>query len=387
MTGNFAELPRSWITLDPDALKNNFRVLRNLTEGQSLLPMLKANAYGHGDVWCASTLLDEKGLEGFGIATLEEGVRLRKELGAKAAELKLLVFSGACLWSDSKGQLCEKFKLTPVLSSIQDWERFVAGGWYKRLSYELKWNTGMNRLGIPWEEKSRVRERIARDFPDYAPVGLCSHYAESEKPDSPLTRKQTERFKAIASELSSLREKMSIHMGNSAAIWNLRKLGLHKFSDRVRPGVSIYGIPPWPKAPARALTPVMTWEALLIQTQATKRGDRIGYGGRYKVSEAREKIGILSVGYADGLHRALSQKGQVSLNQKILPVIGTVSMDLTAVRLPKNYTDEGSLQVVELIGKKVTAWKQAELAGTIPYEIFTRIGDRVARRFSPEIKK
>jgi alanine racemase len=147
---------RALAHLDSRALIHNYKTIARLTPKHRLLPMLKANAYGHDAVWAARTLLTQPRLAGYGVATLEEGAELRSALGAKGRKLPLLVFSGASLWNEEKGRFCVKYALTPVLSLREDWKVFLKKGWAKKLDYQLKFNTGMNRLGLTMEDASEI---------------------------------------------------------------------------------------------------------------------------------------------------------------------------------------------------------------------------------------
>ena len=110
--------------------------------------MIKADAYGHGAAFAARTLSAERNLYGFGVATLDEGREVREALGAKGRRIRVMALSGAANWRDEKGQYCERFGITPTIVSDEDWSRFLRGRWPERLKYHLKFNTGMNRLGM-----------------------------------------------------------------------------------------------------------------------------------------------------------------------------------------------------------------------------------------------
>lgn len=247
--------PRAFLELDARALQNNYKAIQALVPEQAILPMVKADAYGHGVEWVAGLLTGFQNLYGFGVATLEEGVELRQALGIRARRTRIIVFSGATPWSEQKGQLCEQYGLTPVIASDSDWQPFVRGGWAERLAYEIKFNTGMNRLGLS-PSMARNIVRSLQDKPAEAqPEGIFSHLAMSELPESRLSQQQLERFIALKSELAGAFPSAHFHLANSGGIWNAKRWSLRGLTDVVRPGLALYGIPPWADAPVRGSCP------------------------------------------------------------------------------------------------------------------------------------
>ncbi|MEK7689822.1 MAG: alanine racemase [Bdellovibrionota bacterium] len=371
--------PRVVMDLNPASLLSNFRALRTqVGPGCGLLAMVKANAYGHGMEWCAAILAQEPGLAGFGVATLQEGISLR----ASVKEAKILVFSGASGFTDEIGRVCERYALTPVLADLDDWNRFLAGGWPARLPYHLKFNTGMNRLGIDLSDAPTVRRELAVRFRDHArsrPSGILTHLAASEDPTSALTRKQMEGFRHLRSEFGAVAPEAVFHFANSGAIWNSRALKVASLSGWVRPGLSLYGVVPWAQAPERGLRPVMTVRSRILQLRLLQAGQRVGYGGRFRVGQkpvGGTEVATLAFGYGDGLPQSgffLTETG------KRLPLVGRVSMDLAAVEVPRTL----KLKVgdwLQYLGAGVPAWDQALRAGKIPYELFTALTVRVVRQ-------
>ncbi len=375
--------PRVTAELDARALVGNYRVLRDLAGGQAILPMVKANGYGHGAAWIANQLSGEAGLYGFGVATLEEGAELRKALGPRGKRERVIVFSGAILWSEEKGQYCERHGLTPVIASDDDWKAFHKGGWPGLIPYELKFNTGMNRLGMSLGSARRVVDALKTHPATWHPSGIFSHLAMGENPDSKLSQSQRERFVALKKEMATAFPSTQFHLANSSALWNRKKWGLDDLTDVVRPGISLYGVPPWAGAPARGIAPVMTLKASVAAIHSLKPGESVGYGGLYSVPRGENpvRVAILSVGYGDGIHRMLGGTaegpgGHVWIGGKASRLLGVVSMDLCAVAAG---TDTRIGDSAELIGPNVDAWAQAKAAGTIPYELLTSVSSRVQR--------
>ncbi len=369
--------PRAIAELDSKAIQANYQAIRDLVDGQAVLPMVKADGYGHGASWVAKLLVNLPDLYGFGVATLEEGARLRSDLGLRARRTRIVVVSGAAHWTDAKGHYCEQHGLTPVITSDADWHAFLRGGWPAKLPYELKFNTGMNRLGLGLGMARQVVKQLKTLPADQHPHGILSHLAMSEDASSALTRLQVERFRVLRSEMGSAFPSAQFHISNSGGIWNHKDLGLSDLIDVVRPGIALYGVPPWPGAPVRGIRPALTFKAMVIATHSLKSGEAIGYGAKYRVGSGdTEHAAILGVGYADGVSRALSRQGKVSLGGLYKPFLGVISMDLCAVACSPN-TRVG--EWAQLLGPSIDPWQQAQAAGTIPYELLTSLSSRVQR--------
>jgi alanine racemase len=328
-------------------------------------------------------------LYGLGVASLEEGQELREQVGELGRKrLPIIVFSGAAPWSDEKGLFCERYQLTPILTNEEDFRKFIAQGWAKRVPYELKFNTGMNRLGLAFESIQRVRKVLGELPAEERPQGILSHLAVAEEPDHNLTLKQVERFQVLRTELHSITPASQFHLGNSAAIWNARALRLAELTDIVRPGLALYGVTPWSGAPARGIAPVLRYTAEVIQLHTLKPGEVMGYGAHYRVPPQAQqgvRVAVLNCGYADGLPRLLRGQGAQPggftwLGGREARFLGVISMDLCAVECSE------SVRVgdrAEILGPQVDAWSQARVAQTIPYELYTSISPRVRRREGP----
>lgn len=361
------------------ALQSNYLAIQKQVPSLSMLPMVKANAYGHGAVWAAKILYKMPNLYALGVATLREGREIREALGASGRKVPIHVFSGCAPWSDERGRYCEKFNLTPVICTDEDWQKFFKGKWPAKIPFELKFNTGMNRLGISLSKAEEVRRQIETKGVEWHPEGILSHLAIAESPDSKLSQKQLSGFQSLRSVFSTAFSKTHFHLANSSGIWNQKYFQLSDLSDVVRPGISLYGVPPWPEAPPREITAVATLNACVIQIRELKEGESVGYGAKYKVqSGEKARVAILSAGYADGIHRMLSGGGEVWVSGHKGNFLGTVSMDLSAVSCAAT-TKVG--EFVEILGPHIDIWKQAQKAGTIPYELLTSLSGRVERRY------
>ncbi len=353
--------------------------------------MVKANAYGHGSkevsAYLAKHFEKKESLSGFGVATLEEGIQVRRSLETIRSKLPILIFSGTTPWRKEAFDLCFRFKLTPTLTTFDDFILFSKHKDFKKLNYEIKFNTGMNRLGIDLVHAQEVRKILRTHGATYQPSGILSHLAVAEKPTHPLSLLQKKQFIELRRIFAHLGGNTLFHLGNSAAIWDKHPWELEKYSDVARPGLSLYGIAPTDKFTREALkhglTPAMRVFSPVIARHTLQKGARIGYGG----TPYRGEVAILRVGYADGLHRILSNQGKVRLFTKnkelntpqLQSIIGVISMDLCSTRCSAQ-TKPGDW--AQLLGHPIDLWTQAKLAGTIPYELLTSISQRVRRIYA-----
>lgn len=368
--------------LSTKALHRNYNAIAELSGDQAILPMVKADAYGHGAIWAARTLAQANNLYGFGTASLEEAREVREGIGAKGRKTRIIAFSGATNWTEEKGQYCERFGITPTLSSEEDWKRFLKGKWPERLKYHLKFNTGMNRLGISPGLVQQIVSQLKDKPGEWRPEGVATHMAIAEDPNHPLTKRQIEAFKMITSAVKSKWSDTLFHLANSSSIWNSRHLGLEGWTDIVRPGISLYGVPPWPGAPVRGIEPVMQLQYAVAARRTLRPGESLGYGAQFRLkgSESPIEVAVLSAGYADGLHRFNSGSGEAGgrclLGGKMRRFLGVVSMDLSAVECDAS-TAVG--EWARILGDGLDPWTQAKAAGTIPYELLTSLSRRVRK--------
>lgn len=352
----------------------NYREIAEQARGKGMLPMIKANAYGHGAVWVAKCLEREAGLAGFGVATIAEAESVREKL----PRARLVVLSGTALWSEAAGQRCERAGLVATISTEEGWREFRKGGWPARIKYELKFNTGMNRLGFAPGFVSELARDLRALPADQHPDGILSHLACAESPRHEVTLKQVAAFRRIRAELHAIVPSAAFHLANSSGIWNARDLGLDdETTDLVRPGISLYGATPWAGAPARGIAPVMSLQARVLAVRTVAAGEAVGYGATFKAAEPT-RVAVVGAGYGDGLPRALSSRGEVWAGGAVRGVIGVVSMDLSAIHCGPE-TKAGDW--VEFWGAQLDPWRQAKLAGTIPYELFTSLTARVDRHY------
>ncbi len=318
------------------------------------MAVVKANAYGHGLTEIARVLAEE-GCRHFGVTDASEGQALRQTL-AHAADITLL--SGIFDLKDAR--LASAHRLTPIIYDERQLDCLKHAGFPG--SVWLKVDTGMGRLGASQPEKllkscERAGFRIR---------GLLSHLACAEEPDHPLNRRQIDRFSSLCTRLG-----LPGSLLNSAG---LSKGYAERFSC-VRPGIALYGSEPIPSRPI-GLKPVMQLQGRIIQIRHLPADHPISYGATFH-TPAPMRVGVVSLGYGDGLPRQLSNRGEAFIQGRRYPILGRVCMDYTIIRLDDALVEAGDW--VEFWGPNVTANEVARQAGTIAYELFTGVAGRVQR--------
>lgn len=355
-------------------LKNNFHRLRRHAGRKELLLVLKSNAYGHSLVKVAQALEKEKtGLHGFAVANVEEGIELRRARIKKP----IYILSGIQTWDEDLFRCLRFCKLTPVISSLETL-RSVAQFSAKRkvdIRFHLKFNTGMNRLGIEPDQLTELFDLLGHSR-RLRVEGLASHFAQGERPKSKISQRQVRSFLHILErfEENSISAKY-IHMENSSGFLNR----LLPQGNLARIGLHLFGIE------NQRLSPVAKWTAQIYQTRELKKNDSVGYGNHFRAPR-RMRMAVLGVGYADGYPRILSNRAHVLVRGIRCKVLGAVSMDLTAIDISNVPNLDLARDRAVLLGESgreiIRAEDLASLAETIPWEIMTGISERVPRVFS-----
>lgn len=342
---------RARLTVDLDAVVANWRQLDRLVPCAA---MVKADAYGLGAAPCAGALF-EAGCRTFFVAHVEEGIALRGVL----PQAEILILHGA---GPSQAPELIQHGLTPVLSTLAAIEAWAATGRPAAIHID----TGLNRLGLEPGETQRL---IAA--PPRFPVRLwMSHLACADEPQHPLNATQLARFRAALAQLP----RAPTSLGNSSGLF----LGKDFLFELGRPGAALYGVNPVPGKP-NPMAEVVRLDVAITQLRAVAPGELVGYGGTYPIVRP-SRIATVTVGYADGYHRGLSNRGFAVLSGYRVPVVGRVSMDLTTLDVtdvPERLAQPGAW--VTLIGGGVDSDELAAAAGTIAYDTFTGLGRRFER--------
>lgn len=368
---------RTQLEVDLAAIHRNTLAIKTHT-GKKLIAVVKANAYGHGAIPVAEKLQND--VDMFAVATVEEAIQLRN---AGIYNPIFVLFSPNPLYAESIVQ-------NQFITAVDNWHIIKMISFMKnifdigkeltsRIKVHVDINTGMNRSGIHYNEASSyIKELTAHS--DIQITGMFTHLATADELDKSFAYKQLERFNSVNANIP---DDIIKHAANSAATLAIPE----SHYDAVRPGLSLYGIYPGQEKPI-PLEPALTWKAYVCWIENIKAGEGVSYGLTEKVTTQTPIAGI-HVGYGDGYPRALSNRGQVLIGGKRHPIIGRICMDLMVVKLEQN--SEVSIgQEVVLLGKQekeeISVNELAEKAGTIPYEILTRIGKRVQRIYKEDNK-
>ena len=359
--------PRCQAEINLTQICKNLRSLSKFVGDAATIPMVKANAYGHGIIEVSKALCDEKSLYALGVATIGEGLALRAS-GITSEDSSIIVFSEATALNEERIQLLDQFQLTPVISSLEDL-RFLLSR-QEKIPYHLKFNTGMNRLGIAMSDLGITTKLITES--GMIPEGVMTHLATSENPKHPLSKKQKENWITIRNTFKNISPHILTHFANSGAIAEKKFWNTETLTDIIRPGISLYGISAKPGATPRGLDlkPALRLQAQVLNSRLLKPKDSVGYGTTYQ-AKTSHPMAVIGLGYADGIHRILSRNSFGGLE-----ILGTISMDMIAVRTSR-VLKPGSM--IEVLGPKSNWWKEAQKASTIPYEILTSLSDRVKR--------
>jgi alanine racemase len=357
----------TWADVDLGAFRRNLdAVARVLPERSRLIPVLKANAYGHGAVQIARACNHDR-VAMLAVALLEEALELRDA----GIELPLLVFGAL-----TREQIATAAERRIVAGIVGPEELAYACDVARErdVVVHVKLDSGMGRMGITASELPRAIELI-RAAPRLRIDAIYTHYANASDPLDPFTQTQTENFQRMLATLRDAGVDAPLHhAANSAATMR----GLVAPGDYARAGIVLYGAAPLDGG--QALLPVLRWRTEIVRLKTLPPGHGIGYGTTFHT--AREsRIATLPVGYADGYSRLLSNNADVLVRGKRAPVVGRVSMDLVTV----DVTDIAGAALgdeVILLGDDIRAEEHAARTGTIAYEVFCRISARVPRKYS-----
>jgi len=352
------------LTIDLDAVEANWRALVSQLLGVECAAVVKANAYGLG-LEAVTAKLAQAGCKTFFVADLAEARRAR----ARARDATIYVLNG---YSPEAASAFAELNVQPVINStaeLAEWDAFVAAHHW-RGGAALHVDTGMNRLGISPDEAAALALRVQQE--NHGVTLLMSHLACAEIADHPRNADQIRLFR----ELRMLYHGVPASLANSSGIF----LGETAHFDMARPGAALYGINPTPGRtnPMRA---VVELTGRILQVRKLQQGEAVGYGAAWTARRA-SRIAIVALGYADGLLRAASATDHKAGGAAIVagtrcPIAGNISMDLICV----DVTDlaDGAVRrgdIATLIGETLPVDEVAASAGTIGYEILTRLGPR-----------
>lgn len=369
----------AWVEIDLGALRKNIRNLKRCTaDNASMIGVIKADGYGHGAIEVANTLKNE-GVNYFAVVIIEEGIQLRE-----AGFTDPILILGHTMEEDYPELV--KYQLTPAIYKYSQALRLseAAQNLNKNINIHLKIDTGMGRLGfMPNNDTVNEIKRIVNLSNIYI-EGIYTHLATADQIYNNYVKEQFRKFSELIRQLNNENIHISIkHMANSAATINFKEMHF----DMVRPGTSLYGLYPGPemkKNPTIDLYPVMSIKCKLVHIKSVPKSTPISYGCTF-ITQRPSIIGVVPMGYVDGVFRKLANNGSVLIRGQRCPIVGTICMDQFMVDL-SDLSDVALGDEVVLIGEqgteKITADEVGEIAGTISIEVVTRISKRMPRIYS-----
>ncbi|MEY2562574.1 MAG: alanine racemase [Verrucomicrobiota bacterium] len=357
---------RCWAEIDRSALRHNAAIVRERIGSAEMLAVVKANGYGHGMVGVAETLADAAQL--FGVANLEEALTLRNSLAHP------IIILGPAI-PEERSAIVERGFIPSVstLEEAQDFDRLTGGG---KVAINLKLDTGMGRMGVPESDAVAVFKKVAA-LPNTKIHSISTHLPVSNE-DTDYTHAQLLRFEKIVKQLrAEVPGDYKAHVLQSAGVL---AFGESTF-EIVRAGIILHGISPLPEF-QKILKPVLTWKTRIALIRDVAKGSSISYGRTF-ITPSNMKVATLSAGYADGYPRHLSNRdASVLVRGRRCPLLGRVTMDLMVIDV--SHLEEATVgDEVVLLGRQgaeeISATELADRAGTISWDIVTRIGQRVHR--------
>lgn len=390
---------KTFAEINLDALKQNFLWMKKEFSGASFLcPMVKANAYGHGDLVVAKTL-EELGVENLGVCLIEEGIRLRKG----DIHCDILVFRGF----DQTGAFAlYEHRLTGVVSQWTHFEHLskVAKKFQTRIPFHLKFDTGMNRLGFSIQEAQQIDEYL-KNHPELEIKSVLTHLHSAEDAGS-AEGHSSEQLSQLLS-LSSIFDPLQIpfHALNSSGMAHAyltksqgdqqkRPWSLHQINWGLRPGLSLYGYCDIDWQESNPWKPVMTLKSRVSVLRKLKADETVSYGATWKAKRETD-LAVVPLGYADGYHRASSNRGCALFMGMEAPLVGNICMDylmldvtdVLAKRGVSSTSDQVFEEEVIFFGPELSAKKCAQAAQTITWEILTSVSERVPRVFTGQMSR
>lgn len=377
----FRHLRPVWAEINLDNLAHNIKEIKRVTKAKEIIGVVKADAYGHGALDIAPTLLDN-GVTRLAVAVLNEAVELRR--GGIQCPIMILGYTPPNLLD-----LLIKYDIEQTVYSYdlakEISDKAIEGS--KIAKIHIAFDSGMGRIGfLPREEDISEVERISK-LPNIKIDGIYSHFSTADEKDKNYTYEQLKKFNWFYNILQERGIQINIrHIANSAAIIDMPETHF----EAVRPGVILYGYYPSEEVDKTKvyLKPVMSLKTNIVHLKKVPIGEYISYGRKFK-TERESIIGTLPVGYADGYTRSLGEEAKVIINGKLVPVIGRICMDQCMVDLT-NVPDVNLGDEVILMGEdsesKMTADELASILGTINYEVLCMISRRVPRVYVKDKK-
>jgi alanine racemase len=366
-------MERAAARIDISAVRDNCVRLKAELGGEAeLCAVVKADGYGHGDVACAEAAL-AGGATRLAVATAGEAERI----GRRFAHIPLLTM-GALAPEELDTALEAGSEVAVWRRDFLDHVAARARAHGRPARAHVKYDSGMGRLGNGDRAEVEGLLRACAESPDVEPAGIWTHFATADEPDSPFFDEQLSRFSQIVETAREEFPDITAHAANSAAVFRDRR----SHFDMARCGVAVYGLDPFQGDPAEhGLRPALSLRSYVADVKRFEPGDSAGYGQTWR-AERETWVGVLPLGYGDGVRRGLSNNAEVLVGGGRYPLVGTVSMDNITIDLGPITDVEPGAEAV-LIGAQgeeaILAEDLAKRLGTINYEVTCGISARVPR--------
>ncbi|GAA7332226.1 alanine racemase [Helicobacter pylori] len=369
----------SFVEVDTASLRHNFSAVKSIVPKDAhIMAVVKANAYGAGAIKASEIFLQE-GANYLGVATLDEALELR----SRFSKTPILILGYS---PNSNASMLIDNDLSAMIFSLEQAEVFsqMALKSQKRLKIHLKIDTGMHRLGLEPNSKSIEIIKKIRTLKGLEIEGIFTHLSNADAKIKTHAKNQMKAFNAFLEQLLDQKIEFQYrHAYNSAGILSLCNGNENRFLNLYRPGIMLYGFYPsngMKETCPTILKNVISLKAQIVQIRSVKKGEFIGYGEHFYTNE-ETLVGVLALGYADGLMRALGNRIQVAINNQLAPLIGKVCMDQCFVKLNNIEAKEGD-EVILFGDKSAKANDASEIAmllNTIPYETISTLSKRLER--------
>ncbi|GAA8426665.1 alanine racemase [Helicobacter pylori] len=369
----------SFVEVDTASLRHNFRAVKSVVPKDAcVMAVVKANAYGAGAIKASEIFLQE-GANYLGVATLDEALELRSHFSK--TPILILGYS-----PNANASMLIDNDLSAMIFSLEQAEVFsqMALKSQKRLKVHIKIDTGMHRLGLEPNFKSIEIVKKIRALKGLEIEGIFTHLSNADAKIKTHAKNQMKAFNAFLEQLLDQKIEFQYrHAYNSAGILSLCNGNENRLLNLYRPGIMLYGFYPsngMKESCPTILKNVISLKAQIVQIRSVKKGEFIGYGEHFYTNE-ETLVGVLALGYADGLARALGNRIQVVINNQSAPLIGKVCMDQCFVKLNNIQAKEGD-EVILFGDKSAKANDASEIAtllNTIPYETISTLSKRLER--------
>ncbi|MDD8017400.1 MAG: alanine racemase [Bacteroidota bacterium] len=357
------------------ALNTNLKNIRKkIGPSPFIMAVVKANAYGHGVIPIVQSIIKNRTAQYFGVAIVEEGIELRKA----HVNQPIHVFT---VPDGHQLELYIQHGLEPTICDKHTAQKLnaFAKKFNTEVEVHIKVDTGMGRIGVTPRDALELVQYVSA-LSNVSVKGIWTHFATSDEKDLSFAQKQLQVFRSLVTqiELQGIHIPL-VHCANSGAILQLPE----SYFDMVRPGIMMYGYTPSHETQKTVeIHPVLSLKAKIGFVKTVDKGTSISYGRRF-IAERRTTIASVTVGYADGYFRTMTNKISALVNGKKFPVVGTICMDQIMIDVGNEKVHAGD--EVVLIGKsgrqQITGWDIADTVGTIPYEVTCAVSQRVPRKY------